>query len=814
MDTLRSDLRYALRRLAHDRGFAAIAVLTLALGIGANTSIFSVVNSVLIRPLAYADPQRLYVVRQVIPALSHLYPWVPVNGKHFLEWRKQCSSFDEIAVISPGDFNLTGVGTPERVGGASVSAGLFAVLGVEPRLGRAFLPQEDAPGHNQVVILADSLWRRRYGADPALVGKTIAVDGSPHVVVGILPSSFRFQGAPAPQGYFRTLATRTEVFKPLALNPADLDLEGDFDYGAVARVKAGVSPQRAEAELNVVEARLVAQTKDRTEVHALMSPLQEELVAQSRAGLLVLWAAVGAVLLIVCVNLGNLLLTRATGRTREIAIRAALGATRWRLVRQVLTESLLLSLAGGSWGTVLAVVAVRVFVNRAPIGLPRLDEVHVDWRLFGFALAVSVVTALLFGSLPAWKLTRADPYGSLKSASRTTTEGMRRVQLREILVAFEVGLSAVLLIVAGLLMNSFLKLINVDKGFETQRVLAVDVSLPSPRYQDHQKRIQFYQQVLARLKALPGVRSAGLVSRLPLAGEAWVDVISLPGDHRPVMERPMAPYRFVSPDYFQTVGIPLRQGRELNESDRNTHAVLVSERTARRVWPGQNPIGKQFRRGDESKPPQEVVGVVGDIRGSSLQEEPTLMVYVPYWSEPRNEASFTIRTAMDPHSLGASVRRAVWSVDPDMPISDLQTLEEITADSVAPRRFQMLLTALFAGAALLLASLGIYGVVSYSVARRTNELGIRMTLGAKPADLLRMVLRQGLRPVGLGLIAGVAAALSLGRVVGSLLFGVKASDPLTYGAVVILLGAVAVSACWIPGRRAARTIPMEALRCE
>jgi putative ABC transport system permease protein len=805
-----NDLRYALRNLARDRGFAIVALLTLALGIGANTAIFSIVNSVILRPLAYRNPDRLFTIHEMIPKVNNLYPELPVNPLHYLEWRKRCTSFEQVAEFGTYAPNLTGMGQPEQLGGARVSANFLSMFGVQPQLGRGFLEEEDRSGRGDVVILTDSLWRRRFGADRSIVGKKITLEGSPHVVVGVLPAAFHF-----PNGHqldsLIAFSEKTEIFRPLALDLQKGDMEGNFNFAAIGLLKKGASRERALAELNVVQADLDKTFRDKTDLKAALSPLQDHMVGPVRRELLVLLGAVGAVLLIVCVNLANLSLVRGAGRSRESAIRAALGAGRAQLLRQPLIESLVLAVMGGALGVLLAFWATTLMVKSAPVNLPRLDEVRLDGYALAFALTISTITGLLFGMLPALRMARIAPQEVLKTGGRSATEGIRGMRLRGLLVSVEVGLSAVLLIVAGLLISSFARLMNVDKGFPVERLLAVDLNTAGARYHNDGARAEFYRRVVAGVQALPGVRSAGVTNGMPLGGETWVDVIWLPGDTRPMFERLTANSRFVNPDYFKTVGIPFRGGRPFEESDRGKEVVIVAQRTAEQLWPGQDPVGKRLYRGDEKL--REVIGVVGDVR-TTLQHGPVVTVYFPYWQESVSDAALVVRTAMDPRSVAAAVRSEIWKVDPEIPLQRIRTMEDVISEAAAPRRFQMLLVLLFAASALLLASLGIYGVVSYTVAQRTNEIGIRVALGAHTAAVYRMVLRQGLTPVVLGLVAGVAGALALGRLLTSLLFEVSPADPLTIGAVIAALASVAAFACTVPALRAARVDPMSALRYE
>jgi putative ABC transport system permease protein len=788
-----------------------MAVLSLAVGIGANTAIFSVVNGVLLRPLPYRDPERLYTIREVVPKLTHLYPTLPVNFSHYYAWSKHWSAVESIALIEPSGPNLTGVGEPEMLNGARVSASIFRMLSVSPRLGRGFLDEEDPEGHSQVAVISDSLWKRRFSGDPSIVGRKIMLDGRPHLVVGVLPPGFQFPGQT--DLWIRPgLGAKTEVFQPLGYSKDDLEeINGDYNWAAIARLRPGVSEQKALAELNVIQADISKRIPEKMDLHAVMSSLQEDIVGQSRRGLLVLLGAVGAVLLILCVNLANLSLARAAGRARESAIRTALGAGRAQLVRQTLTESLVLALAGGILGIALAAWGVPLLLGAAPLDLPRLGEVSLDGRVLGFAVLISLVTGVAFGILPALRSAGAHPQEALKSGSYTTTEGRRGVRLRGVLVGVEAALSAVLLITAGLLMGSFVRLMHVDKGFDIERVLAVRVAMPSTKYAEKAQQTAFFDRLLEKTRPLPGVLSAGLVSALPLQGEGWVDLATAEGDQRPMFERPMVNVRFVSPDYFKTLRIPFREGRPFDDSQRGRKVVIVSQGTARRLWPGQSPLGRRMLHNETL---EEVVGVTADVRSTSLDKDPVLIIYVPYWQRPRLAAALLVRTAMDPRGIAAGVREAIRQVDADVPVPEMQTLQEVMLDSVAQRRFQMTLVMLFAGAALALAGFGIYGVVSYSVARRRMEMGIRMALGAGAAGLQRMVLWQGIRPVVAGLAAGIAGALAAGRILSSLLFQVSARDPLIIGGVALVLLAVSVVAALAPARRATRVDPMIALRFE
>ncbi len=805
-----NDIRLALRSIIREPGFVAVVILGLAIGIGANTAIFSVVNGILLRPLPYPESDRLATISEVVPKISQLYPKLPANLYHFHEWRKRCSSLERLAAMQPLTLNVTGGEQPELIRAARVSASLFDVLGVRPELGRTFLEDEDRDGQDRVVILADSLWRRRFDADPSLVGKKITLDGNPYLVVGILPRSFLFPKESLLRPSFQ--AERTEIFKPLGYRAEDLRNEvGDFNYDVVARLRPGVTLGSALSEINVIQSRISKSLPEDMDLRATMTPLQEALVGQARQGLLVVMAAVGVVLAVLCVNLANLSLARAAGRARDSAIRAALGASRGRLVRQMLTESLLLALLGGLLGVGVAYWGVQVLVSTAPVNLPRLSEVAVDGRVLGFALVASLVTGLLFGVLPAFRSAAGQPYEALKSGSHTATEGIRGVRLRNLLVSLEVGLSAVLLITAGLLVGSFVRLVNVNKGFSVEHVLALSISLPSTRYSAADQRNAFFQRVLSQAENLPGVLSVGLVSALPLQGETWIDLVGRENDQRPLFERPKVNVRFISTGYFKTLGIPLLGGRTFEDGDRRKKVAIISHAIAESLWPGEDPVGKPMLHNENLV---QVVGVTPDIRSTSLDKDPVLMLYIPYWQRSRLTASLLVRTSMDPRAIAVALHNSVWAVDSEVPIPEMKTMQEVMSDSVAQRRFQMMLVMVFAASALALAGLGTYGVVSYIVTQRRAEMGIRLALGADGVSLMRMVLRQGLAPVASGLAAGIAGALAVGGFLRSLLFQASARDPLIIAVVSLVLIAVAAAACFIPARRATRVDPVEALRTE
>lgn len=818
METLLADIRQALRGLSRTPGFAAAAIGILALGIAANTAVFSVADAVLFRPLPYQHPEQLVLINEVIPRFKNVYPVLPVNSRHFDAWSAHSRSFTGMAILRDNGINLTGHdGPPEQLGVENVSANLLPVLGTQLLLGRNFTAAEDRPGNNRVVILTEPLWRRRFHSDPAILKKTILLDGVPYQVVGVLPATFRFP-RPDVLASLGGGALPVQVFRPAAIDLKHEGADGDYNYTVIARLRDGVTREQALAELNALQAGLNRELSIESEPRIAITPMQERIVSGSRRGLLLLLASIAAVLLIVCVNLGNLMLARTTARGREMAVRAALGAGSWRIVRQVLTESLVISLAGGVLGIGLAYASVRALVAAAPVDVPRLDEVRLDLHALLFALGASALAGLLFGLIPSWRAARSEPLDALQAGGRGTTQTRSGLRLSELLVSAEVALSAALLVAAGLLVGSLMRILAIDQGFHPDHVLTVKLNLPSAKYRDDKQQVAFIDRLLPSVQALPGVRAAGSISALPLQGEMWVDMITREDDHRSPFERPIANYRAVSPDYFAAMEIPILRGRAFQPADRTRNVEIVSARTAARVWPGDNPIGQRARRGDDSTPvPMQVVGVVADTR-TVMNADPPLMVYRPYWNTSNPGAirnfSLVIRTGQDPESAATAVRNTIWSLDSELPVPEMTTMRQVISASVAQRRFETMLLGGFAVAALLLAVIGILGVISYAVNRRRNEIGIRMALGARAQDITRMVLRQGMRPVGIGLLIGLAAALASGRLLGALLYEIRPGDPAVLSAVVVTLAAAAALACYLPARRAARVDPAAVLRYE
>jgi predicted permease len=818
METLVADVRQALRGLSRTPGFAIAAIGILALGIAANTAVFSVADAVLFRPLPYSHPDQLVVINEVIPRFTRLYPILPVNSVHFDAWTKRSRSFSGMAITRPSDINLTGnEGPPERLGIENVSANLLHVLGTNLLLGRDFTPEEDRPGNNRVVILTEPLWRRRFHSDPEILNQNILLDGVPNRVIGVLPATFRFPRPDLLVGLGGSVPS-AEIFRPAAIDLKKEGADGDYNYAVIARLRDGVTREQALAELNALQVGLNRALKIESDPRIALTPMQERIVSGSRRGLLLLLVSIGAVLLIVCVNLGNLMLARTTARAREMAVRVALGAGAGRIVRQVLTESLVISFTGGLIGVGLAAAAVRLLVAVTPIDVPRLDEIRLDPRALLFAFAVSALAGLLFGLIPSWRAARSEPQDALQAGGRSTTQSRHGLHLSELLVTAEVALSAALLVAAGLLVGSLVRILAIDQGFHPDHVLTAKLGLPTAKYRDDKQQAAFIDRLLPAIQALPGVRAAGSISALPLQGENWVDMITREDDHRPPFERPVANYRAISPAYFSAMEIPILQGRGFEPADRGRNVEIVSARTAAQVWPGENPIGKRARRGDDNAPvPMEVIGVVADTR-AAMNVGPPLMVYRPYWNTSNPGAirnfSLVIRTGQDPQSAASAVRKTIWAIDAELPVPEMASMRQVMSASVAQRRFETELLGGFALGALLLAVIGIYGVISYSVNRRRNEIGIRMALGAEARDVASLVLREGMRPVAIGLVIGLAGALALGRMLGALLYEISPSNPAVLAAVAAALTASAALACYVPARRASRVDPVNVLRYE
>jgi predicted permease len=813
LESTLQDVHFGARMLVKHRGFAATALATLGLGIGATTAIFTMVDQVVVRPLSYPEAHRLYAVHEE-PLPSLTVPLIPVNAMHFQEWRRSTSAFDGMALLQAHGGNLTGSGEPERLSVGRVSPALFGLLGARPQLGRLFLDREEQPGADDVVILSDALWRRRFAGDPAIVGQTLLLDDRAFEVVGVLAADLRFPKIN--QLYAMTVSgDRPEIWRPFAVREDERSLNADYNFACIVRLAPGVTREHALTELAAAQARVTALMPYPAKLRAALVPLKDQITGRTRAGLGLMAAAVGVVLVIGCANIMNLLLARLTNREREIAVRRTLGASRGRLVRQLVIENLILASLGGALGVAIAYGALHVLVASAPVEIPRMDEVRIDGRVLLFATGLSVLSALLFGTWPAWRSADAAPRPGLAGSSRSTTAGRAHVRVRAVLVGTEVALTTLCLVAGGLLLHSFVKLLGVDKGFETSQTVYLTLNLPGSRYADLERSAVFLRGLLERLEQTPRIQSAGVVNRLPLSGEGGNASVTVEERGPASPDFAIADVRNVNPGYFQTVGIPLRRGAIFAEGHRGRPVVLLSALAAERLWPGVDPIGRRLRFGGANAPWREVIGIVGDIRGVSLEKTPSVTVYVPYWDRRSSgPPALVLRTDASVAAVSSLVRSVIRDLDPSVPVADVVSLGEVVAGSVAPRRFQMTLVLLFAGLASLLACIGVYGVVSYWVAQRVPEIGVRMALGAEPAAVHRLVIRQGLLPVALGLLAGLVVSLGAGRVLGTLLYGVTPRDPLTMTAAASALLLVAVTAIHLPARRAMHIEPIAALRQE
>lgn len=811
-ERLSLDLKFALRQMRRHPGFTAIALITLALGLGATTAIFSIVNGVLLQPLKYPDPGRLYMAENIPPPGAALDRRLPVNARHFYEWRQRCDVCQDVALFQGTLMTLTGSGDPLMLPTLDVSYNFFRTLGVQPSLGRDFREDEEGitPGKPYgIVILTDRLWRSRFNADASVIGRKIRVNGELWEVIGVLPANFRLPRG-TEWGAYNGPPEQPLIFRPALASFERAPPRGNLNWSSVVRLKPGATREQAEAELNAEIADYVREYKIQTKV--ILTPLRDNVIRNDRKPLLLILGAVGAVLLIVCVNIGNLMLVRTASRYREAGVRLALGASRLRIFRLVLMEALLLVFIGGAAGVVIAQIGLKEFVAWAPVSIPRLDEVHLDGGVIAFAILAIAFCTMICGVAPAWQLARVDPQESLRGAGNATERG-GRLRFREFMVGFEVALSTVLLITGGLLMVSFFRLAHVDTGVEIAHVITQDISFLNPKYQ-HGVRRGFVEDMVEKLAALPGVDAAGATTQLPLRGGMFISDLQdaeHPQDPPPLDS--MANFRFTTPGYFRTMGVPLLQGRLLEEVDRGRPNVVISERAARYLWGNQDPIGRRIVGPTTAEPTLEVVGVVGEVR-STLEEKPPMMVYEHFWRMQPVWMSFVVRTRNDPKSVAAGIRSIFSTADPEMAVSPPQTMEQILDETMAARKFRTELIAVFAISALVLASLGIYGIISFAVVRRTPEMGIRMALGASSSELVRMVMLGGAIPVIGGLAAGVVGSILGGRLIANQLFGVAPNDPLSICGVVLVLFTVALCASWYPARKATKIDPLAALRFE
>ncbi|HEY0081841.1 MAG TPA: ABC transporter permease [Pyrinomonadaceae bacterium] len=812
MNTFGQDIRYGLRMLWKSKGFTLVTIMALALGIGANTAIFSVVNTVLLKPLPYPNGERIVFIgewSQQVPEMSVSYP-------NFMDWREQQQTMEQFAAFRSANYVLTGVGEPERLDGRQVSASFFNVLGIAPALGRAFSPDEDKPGAHPVALVSHGFWQRRLGGDASIINKQIQLSNESFTVVGVLPQTFEWQSP-------------VDVFVPIGLRSDQLNMTQRGNHPGIyvlGLLKPNVSVEQARTEIKAIAERLAQQYPDSNGGQsAVLDSLQARTVEDIRPALLILLAAVGLVLLIACANVANLLLARAASRSKEIAIRTALGAGRARIIRQLLTESLLLSVLGGALGLLFAMWGIDALLAALPEDMPRLlvAGIGMDTSVLVFTLVVSIVTGLLFGLAPALQASKSNLNETLKDGGRTSA-GVGRQRVRNLLVVSEVALSLLLLVSAGLLIKSFARLQQTELGFDPKNVLTLRVPLPEGRYKEYGQVENFWDELLRRVRALPGVESAGLTRGLPMNGGIESGVMLEGQETTNPKDITVAVNLYAEPGYFKTMNISLVSGRFLSEQDTKDApmAVMVDEMFVARFFPNADPIGKRLRIGGDRAPLRSIVGVFKHMKHYGPDEEARAEIYTPYKQVPADSFAAANRslwlavktTGDDPTSLAPAIRNEVSQIDKDQPISNVGTMEQIVAATVAPQKFATWLLAVFAASAMLLAAVGIYGVMAYSVTQRTHEIGIRMALGAGRHDVLRMVVSQGMKLAFIGVALGLAGAFALTRLMSSLLYGVSATDPVTYGGVSVLLAAVALLACLIPARKATRVDPMVALRYE
>ncbi len=814
MNTLLQDIRFGLRMLLKSPSVSIVATIALALGIGANTAIFSVVNAVLLQPLPFPDPDSLVAVYETHAQRgqqrgSHSYP-------NFMDLRAQNTVFEHVASYHSADFIMTGRGEPARLQGSVVTADLFPLLGVAPLHGRTFLPDEDKPSETgRVVVLSHGLFQRRFGSDPSIVNQSITLDGRSFTVVGVMPPSFEFPIQNDPVELWTSIAGDASGKEPVTAQ------RGAHFLRVIARLKPGVSKQQAQAELTTIAARLEQQYPDTNTNRSLRAESAlTALVGDIRPALLILLGAVACVLLIACANVANLLLARATSRHKEMAIRSALGASRVRVIRQLLTESVLLSLVGGAVGLLLAVWWSDLLVALGKEDIPRAVHVGMDWRVLGFTLGVSLLTGLIFGLAPAFHSSKTELVESLKDGGRGTSEGARRNRLRNVLVVTELAIAVILLVGAGLLIQSLWRLQNVNSGLQPENLLTFNVTLPEIKYKSD-KQGQFFIDLKQRLESTPGVASASAILPLPLSGDRFSISFEIEGQPMAPKDHPSADFFTTGVGYFKTMGIPLIKGRDFDDRDKHgsTPVIIITEAFARQYFPNEDPIGRRIKPGistydNEDSTMREIIGVAGDVRNRDLTTAPLPAYYVPQTQVPFSFMVAVVKTTGEPRSLMSAVTKQVAGMDQDIPLFGVKSMEEYLSASVAAPRFSTTLLTIFAVVALVLTVVGLYGVMSYSVAQRTNEIGIRLALGAQSRDVLLMIVKQGSTLIVLGLVIGLAGAFALTRLIASLLFGVTTKDPFTFGAVAVLLAIVALLACYVPALRATRVDPLKALRYE
>jgi putative ABC transport system permease protein len=813
-DEMLQDLRYGLRMLLRQRMVTAAAIIALALGIGANTAVFSVVNAALLLPLPYQNSERMVILWGNFLALNT--EQLPAKAAEYVDYRDQTQSFETVAAFNTADFNFTGGTQPERIAGASVTLNLFPMLGAQPAQGALFSPEENQPGRGNVVVVSHGFWQQRLGGDTSVIGRSITLNDLSYTVIGVMPAGFQF-----PHASFN-FAEPAEFWIPVAFSPGQVaKRQRPFYLNVIGLLKPNITLEEARSEMTALGQRFEEQypgyrgpNNTDSGWRITVTLLQEQIVGKSRSALVVLFVAVGLVLLIACANAANLLLMRATVRQKELAIRAALGASRLRLIRQLLTESLLIATLSGIFGLILAWWGIKALLALSPDNLPRLHEINVDGRVLFFTVAISVLTGLVFGIAPAIQASKPDLQHTLKDGGATATRG--RHWLRSLLVVGEVATAMVLLIGAGLMLNSFLRLQRVDPVVDAGKLLSVAITLPGNRYPEPAQAGTFYQELLRRVETLPGVESAALSTIQPLSGNAINDPFSIEGRPLNFNNAPNAGWQLVTPNYFRTLGITFAAGRDFTEHDNADAAgsVIINETMARRYFPDEDPIGKRMTLGvpRPDNPWQTIVGVVKDIPHRGLESKAEPDWYSSYLRQPRRDVYMLVRASADPASVAAAVRGEVLAIDKDQPVTGIKAMNDVIASTTAPRRFNTLLLAIFAAVALMLAAVGIYSVISYSVTQRTQEIGIRMALGAQAGDVIRLVVKHGMTLTLAGIVGGIACAVGAARAMSSLLYGISATDTATFAVISALLAVVALLACYLPARRAAKVDPMTALR--
>lgn len=811
METLLQDLRFGLRTLTKSPGFAVVALLTLALGIGANSAIFSVINAILLRPLAYKNPEQLVLINHNYQKISLK---ASVSAFGFVHYRDNAKSFESLTAITGWAANLTGEGEPERLTGQTVSANFFELLGANAAMGRTFAVGEDSEGKNRVVVLSHGFWQRRFGGDQNILNKTLSLNGENYSVVGVMPPSFQ---------YGREIGMIVDLWAPIVFTPQQLSsnsITNEF-LSVLGRLRAGVSQEQAQAEMHNIASNLrqqYMQGADATNWDLLLTSFRQQVVGDISTMLWIVMLVVGFVLLIACANVANLLLARAAARQKEIAVRTALGARRWRIIRQLLTESLLLSVVGGAFGLLIGYWGVKALVALNEDRIPRAHEISLDWKVLLFTFGISILTGILFGIVPALQTTKTDLHETLKEGGRNAAATTKQ-WIRSSLVVVEIALALAVLVGAGLLVKSFLHVQQVNPGFNPEGMLTMHLSLPMTKYSEAPQRANFYKQVINDVRALPGVQSVGAVSVLPLSGGGSSGSFRIEGrDVPPGQSSPHGARWAATPDYFKTMGIPLIRGRYFEDRDTSEAlpVAIIDQALAQKYWPNEDPLGKRIVfEGTRDNPLwREIVGIVGHVKHTDLEGESRAQYYMPHQQRPQPNMALVIRTPNDPNALAGSVRSVIKSADSDLPVFRVRTMDQFVADSMTQRKFALLLICVFACLALLLSAIGLYGVMAYSVTQRTHELGLRMALGAQASDVLKLVVKQGMLLAVVGLAIGVVGAIFLSRLMKTMLFNVSATDPLVFVGIALILAAVALLACFVPARRATKVDPMVALRYE